>query len=69
MENKRAFEAKGIVAALGGPVTLSAKLELPYQTVYAWTQRGIPPKYQLMYPRLINKGRRLAALADKVSGK
>lgn len=62
-------ESEKIIDALGGALELSKKLPIRRSTIQAWKKRGIPPKIQLAYPKLIAKGRRLVALADKVGGK
>lgn len=51
-----------IIDALGGAAVVAKILGLPKPTVQAWKAkgRGIPPKIQLAYPKLIRKGKRLA---------
>ena len=54
------LESEKIIDALGGVAALSKKLGMRRPTIQAWKKRGIPPKIQLAYPRLIARGRRLA---------
>lgn len=56
-------ESEKIIDALGGVATLSAMLLIRRPTIQAWKKRGIPPKIQLAYPKLISKGKRLAMKA------
>lgn len=57
-------ESAKIIDALGGALALSKKLPIPRATIQAWKARGIPPKIQLAYPRLIARGRKLAKIKN-----
>ena len=53
------MNSEKIIDALGGVAALSKKLGIRRPTIQAWKKRGIPPKIQLAYPRLIAKGKKI----------
>lgn len=61
------MESEKIINALGGTSKVAKLLGLTPPAVQAWKKRGIPPRIQLDHPKLIAKGKRLVAAAEKAT--